>query len=203
MLGSKKTGKNYKSSSKHKPNPARIGQIAQDIDVGKVGQEVYNTVYASLTESQDNAMRVLADISQADAEAADREADRLINIHQNKITNQMEVFSIELEERKLDILNNKSGTEAILALVQLEQEAQNGYRKLTESMGELDEGRELYLKVQNDNDFELDDEEQAQYAKYAAFLEKITSTDKSIQSLITEIKRLTMSDPNSATFGTD
>ena len=115
----------------------------------------------------------------------------------------MQVFSTELEETKLDILNNKSGTEAILALVQLEQEARNDYRELAESMGELDEGRELYLKVQNDNDFELDPEEQVQYAKFTAFLEKMTGNDGSIQSLITEIKSRTMGDSNSATFGTE
>lgn len=193
----------FERTMRQKALENRKEQIAQDIDVGKVGQEVYNTVYASLTESQDNAMRVLADISQADAEAADREADRLINVHQTKINNQMQVFSTELEEKKLDILNNKSGTEAILALVQLEQEARNDYRELAESMGELDEGRELYLKVQNDNDFELDPEEQVQYAKFTAFLEKMTGNDGSIQSLITEIKSRTMGDSNSATFGTE
>ena len=180
----------------------RKEQIAQDIDVGKVGQEVYNTVYASLTASQDNAMRVLTDISQADAEAADREANRLVDIHQAKINNQMEVFSTELEEKKLNILNSKSGTEAILALVQLEQDAQNGYREIANQLGELDEGRALYNKVQEDETFELDADEQVEYAKYAAFVDKIVDGDKSIQDLITEIKSRTTGDTNSATFGT-
>ena len=180
----------------------RKEQIAQDIDVGKVGQEVYNTVYASLTASQDNAMRVLTDISQADAEAADREANRLVDIHQAKINNQMEVFSTELEEKKLNILNSKSGTEAILALLQLEQDAQNEYREVANQLDELDEGRALYNKVQEDETFELDADEQVEYAKYAAFVDKIVDGDKSIQDLIAEIKSRTTGDTNSATFGT-
>ena len=184
----------------------RKAQISQDIDVGKIGQETKQRTLDTLTKSQDEAMAVLANVSQADVERLDAEVDRINASHQRKIDNQLSIINTQLEERKIKALENRDRQSALLDLLALKEEANQAYQQaLAISAPEYDEGKKIFDSVQGPNIEEnikdLSDDDYKALQIYTAAKAKQDSDSEFMTSLEDEIKNLAKIS-NSASYGT-
>ena len=184
----------------------RKAQISQDIDVGKIGQETKQRTLDTLTKSQDEAMAVLANVSQADVERLDAEVDRINASHQRKIDNQLSIINTQLEERKIKALENRDRQSALLDLLALKEEANQAYQQaLAISAPEYDNGKKIFDSVQGPNIEEnikdLSDDDYKALQIYTAAKAKQDSDSEFMTSLEDEIKNLAKIS-NSASYGT-
>ena len=184
----------------------RKAQISQDIDVGKIGQETKQRTLDTLTKSQDEAMAVLANVSQADVERLDAEVDRINASHQRKIDNQLSIINTQLEERKIKALENRDRQSALLDLLALKEEANQAYQQaLAISAPEYDEGKKIFDSVQGpdieENIKDLSDDDYKALQIYTAAKAKQDSDSEFMTSLEDEIKNLAKIS-NSASYGT-